>query len=248
MVNYLVTNEFPPELSRAQQDKVKSDAQYYVWDDPYLWKHCAYQVIRRCIPENEIMSILIFCHSYACGGFLWIKKDGKEGNIFQRNIMPQTPILVCEIFYVWGIDFMGPFPTSFGYAYILLAVDYVSKWVKAKATRTNDSKVVSNFIKSNIFSRFGIPRALISDQGTHFCNRTVGALLRKYHVTHKVSTTYHPQTSGQAELSNREIKSIIKMTDCIQDTYWNVTLQMDENGEHGKLQLQELEEIRNDAH
>ena len=69
--------------------------------------------------------------------------------------MPQTPILICEIFDVWGIDFMGPFPVSFGYVYILLAVDYVSKWVEAKATRTDDSKVVADFIKSNIFSRFG---------------------------------------------------------------------------------------------
>ena len=124
--------------------------------------------------------------------------------------MPQTPILFCKIFYVWGIDFMGSFLVSFGYVYIFLDIDYVSKWVEAKATRTDDSKVVTDFIKSNIFSRFGIPRALISDRGTHFCNRTVETLLRKYNVTHKVSTTYHPQTSGQAEVSNREIKSILE--------------------------------------
>ena len=107
---------------------------------------------------------------------------------------------------------MGPFPVSFGYVYILLIVDYVSKWVEAKATRTDDSKVVADFIKINIFTKFGIPRALISDRGTHFCNRTVEALLRKYHVTHKVSTAYHPQTSGQAKVSNREIKSILEKT------------------------------------
>ena len=126
--------------------------------------------------------------------------------------MPQTPILFCEIFDVWGIDLMGPFPVSFCYVYILLAVDYVSKWVKAKATTTDDSKVVRDFIKSNIFFRFGIPRALISDRGTYFCNRTVETLLRKYNVTHKVSTAYHLQTNGQAEVSNREIKSILEKT------------------------------------
>ena len=87
---------------------------------------------------------------------------------------------------------MGPFPIFFGYVYILLAIDYVSKSVEAKATRTDDSKVVKYFIKSNTFSKFGIPRALISDRCTHFCNQTVETLLRKYHVTHKVSTTYHP--------------------------------------------------------
>ena len=84
--------------------------------------------------------------------------------------------------------------------------------MEAKATRTDNSKVVTNFIKSNIFCRFGIPRALISDRGTHFCNRIMDTLLRKYNVTHKVSTAYHPQTSGQAEVSNQEIKSIIEKT------------------------------------
>ncbi|CAN6583836.1 unnamed protein product [Malus baccata var. baccata] len=124
----------------------------------------------------------------------------------------QVPIFVVEIFDVWGIDFMGPFPSSFGFTYILLAVDYVSKWVEAKATRTNDSKVVADFVKTNIFSRFGMPRVLISDGGSHFCNRTIGALLKKYHVTHKVSTPYHPQTNGQAEVSNRDIKQILEKT------------------------------------
>ncbi|KAM1277774.1 hypothetical protein ACFX2J_029878 [Malus domestica] len=107
---------------------------------------------------------------------------------------------------------MGPFPSSFGFMYILLAVDYVSKWVEAKATRTNDSKVVADFIRTNIFARFGMPRVIISDGGSHFCNRTIEALLRKYNVNHKASTPYHPQTNGQAEVSNREIKQILEKT------------------------------------
>ncbi|CAN6700796.1 unnamed protein product [Malus baccata var. baccata] len=86
------------------------------------------------------------------------------------------------------------------------------KWVEAKATRTNDSKVVADFIRSNIFARFGMPQVIISDGGSHFCNRTIEALLRKYSVTHKVSTPYHPQTNGQAEVSNREIKQILEKT------------------------------------
>ena len=83
---------------------------------------------------------------------------------------------------------MGPFPSSFGYLYILLAVDYVLKWVEAKATRTNDSKVFVDFVKSNIFTRFGTPKAIISDGGIHFCNRIFWALLKKYNITQKVST------------------------------------------------------------
>jgi hypothetical protein len=134
-------------------------------------------------------------------------KRKKMGGLSHRNEMPQTPI-----FYVWGMDFIGPFPSSFGFLYILLVVDYVLKWVKAKATRSNVSKVVVAFLKSNIFSRFGIPRAMINYQSTHFCNRIVEALMRKYEVHHLVVITYHPQTNGQAKISNREIKHILEKT------------------------------------
>ena len=125
-------------------------------------------------------------------------------------MMPLSPILIVEIFDVWGIDFMGLFPSSFGFVYILVAVDYVSKWVEAQATRTNDHKVVVKFVKDCIFCRYGTLRALISDGGSHFCHRSFEALHRKYSVTHKVATPYHPQTSGQVEVSNREIKSILE--------------------------------------
>ncbi|CAN6695308.1 unnamed protein product [Malus baccata var. baccata] len=86
------------------------------------------------------------------------------------------------------------------------------EWVEAKVTRTNDSKVVADFIRINIFARFGMPRVIISDGGSHFCNRTIEALLRKYNVNNKVSTPYHLQTNGQAEVSNREIKQILEKT------------------------------------
>jgi transposase InsO family protein len=126
--------------------------------------------------------------------------------------MPLTNILVSKIFYVWGIDFMGPFASFFGNLYIFLVVDSMSKWSEVKATRTNDTKVVLDFVRTHIFNRFGIPKAIISDHGTHFCNRSMEALLRKYHVTHRTSIAYHPQTNGQAEISNREIKSILEKT------------------------------------
>jgi hypothetical protein len=126
--------------------------------------------------------------------------------------MPLTNILVSEIFYVWGIDFMGLFPSSFSNLYIILVVDYLSKWIEVKTTRTNDAKVVLDFVRTHIFNRFGIPKAIISDCGTYFCNRSMEALLCKYHVTHQTFTAYHPQTNGQAEISNREIKSILDKT------------------------------------
>ena len=93
------------------------------------------------------------------------------GNISRQNEMPLQNILEVELFDVWGINFMGPFPSSYNNKYILLAMDYVSKWIEAIATPTNDGKVVLNFLRKNIFTRFGTPRAIISDEGTHFCNK-----------------------------------------------------------------------------
>ncbi|XP_074377673.1 uncharacterized protein LOC141719186 [Apium graveolens] len=101
---------------------------------------------------------------------------------------------------------MGPIVSSCNNQYILLAVDYVTKWVEVKAFPTNDAKVVINFLHKQIFTRFGTPRVVISDEGSHFCNRKFITLMEKYHVYHRVATAYHPQTNGKAEVSNREIK------------------------------------------
>jgi len=82
--------------------------------------------------------------------------------------------------------------------------------VEAQAIKTNDHKVKVKFVKKYIFWRYGAPKALISDGGSHFCHRSFEVLLRKYYVTHKVATPYHPEISGQVEMSNHKIKSILE--------------------------------------
>nr|GEU68507.1 reverse transcriptase domain-containing protein [Tanacetum cinerariifolium] len=125
--------------------------------------------------------------------------------------MTQNSIQVCEIFDVWGIDFIGSFLSSRGNKYILVAVDYLSKWVEAKALLNNDARVVYKFLKS-LFARFGTPRAIISDLGTHLCNDQFAKVMLKYGVIHRLATAYHPQTSRQVKVSNRGLKRILERT------------------------------------
>nr|GEW54935.1 reverse transcriptase domain-containing protein [Tanacetum cinerariifolium] len=131
-----------------------------------------------------------------------------QGKISQKDEMPQNSIQVCEIFDVWGIDFMGLFSSSKGNKYIVVVDDYLSKWVEAKALPSNDSRVVCKFLK-NLFAQFGAPRAIIN-RGTQFCKDQFTKVMQKYGVTHLLATPYHPQTSGQVEVSNRGLKRILK--------------------------------------
>nr|GEY18324.1 reverse transcriptase domain-containing protein [Tanacetum cinerariifolium] len=117
--------------------------------------------------------------------------------------------IVCEIFNVWGIDFMGPFPSSRRKKYILVAIDYLSKWVEAKALPTNDARVVCKFLKS-LFARFRTPHAMISDRDMHFFNDQFTKVMLKYGVNHRLATAYLPQTSGQVKVSNRGLKRILE--------------------------------------
>ena len=107
---------------------------------------------------------------------------------------------------------MGPFPVSFGNICILIAVDYVSKWVEVVACPKNDANTVLRFLQRNILNRFGTPRTIISDGGSHFANKVFDKLMGRYGIKHIMSFTYHPQTNGQAKISNREIKKILEKT------------------------------------
>jgi hypothetical protein len=110
--------------------------------------------------------------------------------------MPLTNNLQIELFDVWGIDYMGPFPKLKNYEYILVAVDYVSKWVEAMPCRAADVRNYKKMFKEIIFLRFGVPRMVISDGGTHFTDKGFHRYLMKHGICHNVATPYHPQTSG----------------------------------------------------
>nr|GEU62698.1 reverse transcriptase domain-containing protein [Tanacetum cinerariifolium] len=195
---------------------------------------------------------------------------------------------------IWKRCFNGSFLSSRGNKYILVAVDYLSTWVEAKALPTNDARVVCKFLKS-LFSRFGTPRTIISDHGTYFYNDQFAKVMLKYGVTHRLATTYHPQTNGQVEVSNHGLKRILERTmgenraswsDRLDDALWafritfktpigctsyklvyrkachlpielehkaywalnHASFDLQTAGDHRKVQLNELNELRDQAY
>ncbi|KAJ9536179.1 hypothetical protein OSB04_un000639 [Centaurea solstitialis] len=237
--NYLAAGVLVKGMTHQQKGKFFSDLKYYFWSKPYLFRIGPNRIHRRCVSRPAAWDILTNCHKGPMGGhfganltarkvlesgFYWptIFKDAhtlikscdacqRAGNITKKDEMPQQSISVNEVFDVWGIDFMGPFPDSRGNKYILVAVDYVSKWAEAKASPTNDAKVVVDFVNS-LVCRYGCPKAIISDRGTHFANYLLEKTLKRYGVHHRFSTAYHPQANGQAENTNRALKRILEKT------------------------------------
>ncbi|XP_052731916.1 uncharacterized protein LOC128196116 [Vigna angularis] len=248
----LVNDEVTTKEREIREEFYDENLMMFVWDDPYLFKLGADNLLRRCVTEEESAGILWHCHNSPYGGhfngertaakvlqsgFYWptIFKDAyahakrcdkcqRVGTISRRHEIPLQSILEVEVFDCWGIDFVGPLPSSYTNEYILVAVDYVSKWVEAVACQKNDATTVIKFLRKNIFSRFGVPRILISDGGSHFCNYQLEKVLKNYEVKHKVASPYHPQTNGQAEVSNREIKRILEKTVSSSRKDWSLKL------------------------
>jgi hypothetical protein len=127
------------------------------------------------------------------------KRCQKQGGITTRDAMPLQDNLQVELFDVWGIDFMGPFPKLGDCEYILVAVDYVSKWVEALPYRFADSQHPHKMFQEIILPRFDTPRLVISDGGSHFIDKIFRGYLKEMGAHHNVATTYHPQTNGQVD-------------------------------------------------
>lgn len=138
--------------------------------------------------------------------------------------MPLVPILALAPFEKWGIDFVGPIapPTKRGRKrYILVATDYATKWAEAAATKNDDAHTVARFLFENIISRYGCPRELISDRGTHFLNETIEHLTNTFLIKHRKTSPYHPRANGQTEKTNGILCKILTKTIAQSATDWD---------------------------
>ncbi|GJU72104.1 reverse transcriptase domain-containing protein [Tanacetum coccineum] len=214
IANYHAGNFIVKGMSSQQKKKFFKDVKHYFWDDPYLFRICADQVIRRCVYGQEAVDILTACHNGPTGGHHGANYTAK--NYFVRSST------------YGGIDLWARSRLTRGNKYISWPFHYLTKWVEVKRFHQLMSEMFFRFLKS-LFAHFGTSRAIISDRGTHFCNDQFAKVMLKYRVTHRLSTAYHPQTSGQVEVSNSGLKCILERTvgenhaswsDKLEDALW----------------------------
>ena len=240
VANYLAVGKLPKHLTPQERKQIVQKSTRFSWIGDHLFHTGADMQIRRCIREDEILDILKACHNGPCGGhfadkrtahkvlqagYYWptIFKDAKKfvqacdscqraGKPGQADEMPLRPQVVIEPFERWALDFVGPInPPSNQRTYILVATDYVTKWVEAEslARATEDSVIQFLF---HLFVRYGLPREVITDGGPQFVGNKLAATFNNYHIQHKITTRYHPQANGQVENSNKIIESILTKT------------------------------------
>ncbi|GKB71566.1 reverse transcriptase domain-containing protein, partial [Tanacetum coccineum] len=222
--NYHAGNFVIKGMSSQQKRKFFKDVKHYFWDDPFLFKICADQVIRRCVHDKEALDILEACHNGPTGGHHGANLTAK------RSLMPVSS----------GPRFtkmpttLSPNVTFFN---VKAKFRNVMRWNKtlSKSVKSLTFGVLTSWGRSrlqegtNIYlwslitcqNGFGALRAIISDRGTHFCNDQFAKVMLKYGVTHRISTAYHPQTSRQVEVSNRGLKRILERTVGENRTRWS---------------------------
>lgn len=254
IVDFLTTQQFSPEVSKEERRKIRVNSRRFVVLGNRLYRRGLDGILRRCVVEAEVESILSACHDSACGGhfsgqltgqkvlragYFWptlfqdahkyVRKCDACQRFARNDLHMQLPLhisLPLVPFEKWGIDYVGEIHphSSRGMAYIIVATEYLTKWVEAKAVRSNDAKNAAVFLFENVITRFGVPKILVSDRGTHFLNEVIEAMTERFQIDHRKTTPYHPQTNGQTERVNQTLGTILRKTVRDSKRDWDVKL------------------------
>ncbi len=242
ILKFLQNDEYPPQASKKAQTALRRLASNYVLHEGKLHKKGYHGRSLLCIPQEEAKVIMDNVHGGVCGthmsgkmlarkiitlGYYWItmEKDChdyvKKCDTCQKNANLQhvPPSLLYTFtspwpFSTWGIDIIGKItpPGQGGHEFILVAIDYFTKWVEAASYATLQAKHVAKFIETNIVCRFGVPHEIISDNGTHF-QKECADLIAKYKIQHHRSSPYRPQTNGAVEAAKKKCKNDHRQND-----------------------------------
>ena len=254
IVEFLTTQQLPTEWTKEEKRKVRVNSRHFAVIGNRLFRRGADTILRRCVSQVEVPGILEACHDSACGGHFSGQLTGQKilragyfwPTLFQdshdyvrkcdacqryarndlRMEMPLHISLPLVPFEKWGIDYVGEVHphSSRGMAYIVVATEYLTKWAEAKAVKTDTATHAATFMYENIITRFGVPKILVSDRGTHFLNDLISEMTQRFKINHRKTTPYHPQTNGQTERVNGILVGILRKTVIDSKRDWDVKL------------------------
>ncbi|MCO5575355.1 hypothetical protein L7F22_029155 [Adiantum nelumboides] len=238
VVNYILEGEFPKEFTARQRRKLIKQASTFLWLEGALYQKGKDLVCRRVPSTNEIPKILKGLHEEACGGhfsheltlkkvllagYVWLSmhadvqhwcrsRHNCQVNGNKRLLYgPRQAVIANGPFEKWGIDAMGPLPrTANGKLYILVAIDYMTRWVETQSVAKVNEKTVSKFVYTHICCRFGTPLEIVSDNGPRFRRGLLTEVCEELKISHRHSTPYYPQSNGLVEKANGIIAGIIR--------------------------------------
>eukprot|EP00253_Pinus_taeda_P007146 PITA_07146 len=229
---------FPLNLYSKKERKIVRKNAPFAWIGGNLYKLGTDQILRRCVKEEEAFDILLTCHDGPCGGhfatkrttfkvlqagYYWptlhqdVRRYTSQCDQCQRmgkptpsDEMPMQPQVTFEPFDKWYIDFVGLIdPSSRKKKYIIVCTDYLTKWVETKEIKAATEEKVVEFLRENVFYKFGYPRELVIDQGNQFTSHMIEKMLSQHNIKHRKSTPYHPQSNGKVEVTNRVLQGIL---------------------------------------
>lgn len=251
IIDFLSKDEYPEGLTREEKSVFVHQMSPYTLVKGVLFKMGADEVLRRCVEERDRKKVMRELHSGPSGGHLatvstvgrirtagywWprLVRDVKEyvqscdqcqrtGAPAFRHHWPLTPIIPLAPFEKWGIDFIGPINpvTVRKRRYIILATDYATKWVEARATIRNDAKTAAEFLFECIMMRFGYPLELVSDRGKHFLNDVIENVTSSYFIKHRKTTPYNPRANGLTERANGIVGKMLNKMVSAHKTDWD---------------------------
>ena len=240
---YVVSKEYPPEIADNDKRTLRRLAASFFMSGGTLYKRNHDMTLLRCVDAKEANHMIEEVHEGSFGthanghamarkilraGYYWLTMESDccvhvrkchKCQAFADNVnAPPHPLNVMSApwpFSMWGIDVIGAIEpkASNGHRFILVAIDYFTKWVEAASYTNVTRNVVVRFIKKEIICRYGLPRKIITDNGTNLNNKMMGEMCEEFKIQHHNSTPYRPKMNGAVEAANKNIKKIIqKMT------------------------------------
>eukprot|EP00253_Pinus_taeda_P006412 PITA_06412 len=225
IANYLVSAQFPPHLSSKGKSKIVRKSAPFTWIGGNLFKLGPDQILRHCVKEEDVFDILLTYHDGPCGGHFVAERTAfkilhagyycptlhqdvrkyisqcdqceRMGKLTPREEMPLQAQVTFAPFEKWGMEFVGPInPPSKQKYYIIVCTDYLTNWVETKAIKATTKGKVVEFLRENIFYKFGYPRELVIDQGSQFTSNLIEDVLTHHKIKHRTSTPYHLKSNG----------------------------------------------------